>query len=152
MDTANTATLMAAKVGETDPAALKALTPDLRETPLVRTIIRKEDIRDARRVYWKFVTEAQEAQKAFSRAEKADDMEGLQKVADNESYLLGLGESIDKSNKAVKELRDTIEMINASEDYTRGEKRMLIKDLEKGEQAIYDGMIDLFNDVRKSKP
>jgi len=44
-------------------------------------------------------------------------------------------------------LRDTVELINLSDEYTRAEKRMMVKDLERGEEDLYNGMIRVFSAI-----
>lgn len=49
-------------------------------------------------------------------------------------------------------LRDTIDLINASEDYSRAEKRMMIRDLERAEQDVYDATVRTFREYKKLAP
>jgi len=114
-------------------------------------VARKEDIRDARRVYWESVKKAEAAQKALRRAEKMADEKGLLDVVEQQGYLIGLGDSIDTMTASIKELRDTVDLINASEEYTRGEKRLMIRDLEKMEKDLYEAGIEMFRQVKQSR-
>ena len=151
VDTTTAASLMASRLGEDDPMLRDALTPEIRELPLTRTLVRKEDIRDARRLYWEKVKEAQQAQQAFKRAEKMADDKGMLNVIEQQSYLLGMGKTIEANTKAIAALRDAIDVVNASEDYTKAEKRLIIKDLERGERELYEAAIVMFSQMKPAR-
>jgi hypothetical protein len=152
VDTATVGALMAASLVEEDPEIANALMPEIRELPIVRTLVRKQDIRDARQAYWDTARKVLDAQADFKRAKSMEDMDGMESVVVQQNAMLALAKTVEASNKAIKARRDFIDKVNGTEEYSRGEKRLLTKQIEQQENAIYESMIEIFEGAKKSKP
>ncbi len=149
MDAASLGALLAAQATEPKADRREALTPEIRELPIVRTVVRKADVRDSRRLYWESVAKAKSAQQDFARAKSMADVDGAQMVADKRGAWVSLADTVERANESVKAFRNAVADINASDDYTQAEKRMLIKEMEKGEGEVYAGMNDVFKGAAK---
>lgn len=138
--------LKLAKMGTWDlaraetPEARAALIPETREVPFLNVMVRDSDVRDSRANFWEKAREAQAAASEFGRIRKERDREGLRKYSENREkrMLVALGRAADQYAKAASAKRDHIDRIKQDENMSVGQKRMVIRNIEREEARLYD--------------
>lgn len=125
-----------------------------REVPIVRKFIGPaNDIRGARARFWEAAEEVREAQEAFARAKKLEDLADrndlTRQIQAENRELLAMGKALDARTKAIKHERDLIDAIMADESRTLSERRVMVREVEARERRLYDQFVAEFKERTK---
>ncbi|WP_418648518.1 LPD38 domain-containing protein [Thauera butanivorans] len=130
---------------------LEARDIESREVPIVRKFVGPaNDIRGARARFWEAAEEVREAQEAFARAKKLEDVaernDLARQIQAENRELLALGKALDARTKAIKHERDLIDAIMADESRTLSERRVMVREVEARERRLYDEFVAEFKE------
>jgi len=114
------------------------LSPELKEIPIARKLARDSDIRDIRSLYWTAARESQQAARDLARARRGRDDEGRDKVEAERAVQLDAARMFAVQTRAIGRLRDAVGDVNADDSLSLGMKRILVKEIEAEERAIYE--------------
>ena len=137
--------------------ALEGLEPgdiESREVPIVRKFVGPaNDIRGARARFWEAAEEVREAQEAFARAKKLEDMAArtdlTRQIQAEKRELLALGKALYERTKAIKAYRDAVDAFMADDSRTLSERRLLVREVEVRERRLYDEFVATFKERTK---
>jgi hypothetical protein len=123
-------------------------TPEVREIPMARVLVREESIQDVRRAYWDRVNEAKQAAEEFASAKRAHDGAAMRDIVGDNRVLIRLAKVADRNSKLITAKRDLIDDIRNNDNMTLPQKRDKIKQVEEAESRVYDKFIETFDRVR----
>lgn len=123
-------------------------TPELREIPMARVLVREESINDVRRAYWDRVNEAGQAAEEFAAAKRAHDSMAMREIMDDNRTLIRLAKYSERQQKLIKAKRDLVDRIRQDETLSLTQKRDKIKQVEAAEEKIYNKFISAFDDAK----
>ena len=137
--------------------AFEGLSPtdvESREVPIARKFVSPaNDIRGARARFWKAAEEVREAEEAFARAKRLEDLaersDLTRQIAAESGELLALGRALGSWKRAIRAERDLIDTIMADESRTLTERRAMVREIEIRERELYDGFVAQFKQVAK---
>ena len=118
----------------------------LADVPVAKSFVVGQGIRPIRGRYYDLAREARAAITEFDQAKKAADGAAMDAIIENptKKVLIGLGDVIMRTNKAVGAIRNEMVDVNADTVMTLPEKRAKLKELEKIEEVIYREGISAF--------
>ena len=135
-----------------DGARLKAEGADLdiKETPFVRKFYTEPDVRGARARYYEAKDQVDAATEAFRGAKKSRDSAKIDDVESQNRELRSLGRMATRRQKMVTAQRDRTDAIRLSGEYTKAEERVIVKQMERDEERMYDEFMAEFK-ARKAE-